>query len=81
MYKTICRGCVGRMMATHILIEVEGTETVGQCEMCRYISPDDKPLKQYEMRRRGQKNRPQTKHPIQPKDTRPRYKEPFRVDF
>lgn len=81
MYKTICRRCAGKLMETYTLSEVLGTETVGQCELCRLISPEDKPLKQYEMHQRGKKKKPPVTYPIQPKDTRARYKEPFRVDF
>lgn len=81
MYKTMCRSCLSKLMDRYTPIEVEGTETIGQCEWCQYLSPGDKPLMQYELTPRYRKRRAVQAEAAPKKDTRARYKEPFRVDF
>jgi len=80
MYMTMCRHCAGKLMDTYLVTEVEGTQTVGQCEKCRYLSPGDKPVRQYEVTPR-RKWLPKPPTPASKKDSRAQYKEPFRENF
>lgn len=81
MYITMCRKCAAKMMDKYRMIEVEGSETIGRCEQCQYISRGDKQLMQYEMIPHYRGRRPSQSTPFQPKDNRAKYKDPWRADF
>lgn len=81
MYMTMCRQCAAKMMDKYRMIEVEGSETIGRCEQCQYISRGDKRLTQYEIIPRYRQRRQAPAAPAWPKDNRAKYKDPWRADF
>lgn len=81
MYMTMCRQCAAKMMDRYTMIEIEGSETIGRCERCQYISRGDKQLMKYEMRPLYLMRRPVQAAPARQKDSRAKYKDPWRADF
>lgn len=80
MLQKMCRRCADDRMKKRKPQAIEGTETVGQCPLCMFISPEEKPLMLYELDPKKKKIgfKPP---PVQTKDTHARYREPWRVDF
>ncbi len=74
MYMTLCRGCADRLAEKYRTIEVENSQTVGrECGWCHRWFPA---VSQYEITQPWKERRPEQGPPK--KDTRARYREPFR---
>lgn len=81
MYMTMCRQCAAKLMDRYRLIQVEGSETSGRCERCQYISRGDKRLMQYKVSQQDKQRRQAQAAPARQKDSRAKYKDPWRADF
>ena len=76
MILTVCKKCENKMRQMYYMVETDEDEKYGTCQMC--MPPRMAVVQQFELTPR---NRPRPKPAQQgpaPKDSRARYKEPFR---
>ena len=75
MTMTLCRGCADRLAEKYKVIESEDTQAVGaHCSWCHRWFPA---VSQYDLQQPWKQKSPPAEGPAK-KDTRARYREPFR---